>query len=609
MWFKFCLTTHVPCPKFSIFCFIAKTLASLWLIVVFQSQSSIALAETIQPDEFGYYAISNLELAGPAADFFDISGRPTATRLIFTDVPDFSEEPDSLPKNVDDGLAAFESLGLFQNGFPFYGTAYSSLHVSTNGYLTFGSPAEAIEHTPACPLNDAKSPNSIIAVLWDDLVMGNPPDDQSGGYKENFENCPIGGATRRCIIFQWEKARHFIAASASPGSDMFSFQVVLYEDGGILMNYGAGNPDGGSGSSTGLESPAGQIGTTAACHEAGTIGGATGISSILFSNAAPEAYAFVTVSTQANVCGSDKSVTVAEGDSVTVCYTFGNMGYIPFFPVEMQEINGIIHPLSNAPLKPGEELRILRTFVPETGESLSAEWFFHSVLNQVTLPPIASDTASVFVNQDDDADGVVSINDNCPFVANADQADRDADNTGDACDNCPQTTGISTPDRCGICGGDGTLCLECLMPQPLDALVTNLKGLLKQQKKLVLKQARRLLERTGRYRRFVRKTRAANKELYQISLAVLDQKLPPILQICENTVFCTKSNEPAEQLKVIVNSSNSMDGLLTQTVNRLKRNNALKIRAGNKITAQSAQLSNQILTLTSTVPAEVSQCS
>src|SRR5262249_30901812 len=40
--------------------------------------------------------------------------------------------------------------------------------------------------------------------------------------------------------------------------------------------------------------------------------------------------------------------------------------------------------------------------------------------------------------QDDrDCDGVPDAQDNCPRVANADQADGDLDGVGDACDNCP----------------------------------------------------------------------------------------------------------------------------------------------------------------------------
>ena len=38
---------------------------------------------------------------------------------------------------------------------------------------------------------------------------------------------------------------------------------------------------------------------------------------------------------------------------------------------------------------------------------------------------------------DDDHDGLINIGDNCPDIANGDQADADFDDVGDVCDNCP----------------------------------------------------------------------------------------------------------------------------------------------------------------------------
>jgi hypothetical protein len=47
---------------------------------------------------------------------------------------------------------------------------------------------------------------------------------------------------------------------------------------------------------------------------------------------------------------------------------------------------------------------------------------------------------------DGDGDGIGDSSDNCPAVANADQADVDGDGLGDACDNCPSVSNPSQAD-------------------------------------------------------------------------------------------------------------------------------------------------------------------
>jgi len=56
--------------------------------------------------------------------------------------------------------------------------------------------------------------------------------------------------------------------------------------------------------------------------------------------------------------------------------------------------------------------------------------------------------------RDLDRDGVLDIFDNCPRVANPDQADRDGDGVGDACDNCPNTANKGQEDFDGDKIGD-----------------------------------------------------------------------------------------------------------------------------------------------------------
>src|SRR5439155_1233083 len=57
---------------------------------------------------------------------------------------------------------------------------------------------------------------------------------------------------------------------------------------------------------------------------------------------------------------------------------------------------------------------------------------------------------------DSDGDGIPDACDNCPAVANANQADADGDGTGDACDPCPADP-LNDQDGDGVCAGVGFL--------------------------------------------------------------------------------------------------------------------------------------------------------
>lgn len=70
-----------------------------------------------------------------------------------------------------------------------------------------------------------------------------------------------------------------------------------------------------------------------------------------------------------------------------------------------------------------------------------------------------SAAATTVVTPSADDDGVPDLDDNCPSVANADQADADGDGIGDACDNCILVANLDQVDSDG--DGLGNACDNC----------------------------------------------------------------------------------------------------------------------------------------------------
>jgi hypothetical protein len=101
--------------------------------------------------------------------------------------------------------------------FNFYGTAYTTVNICSNGFLNFGTSSTA--YTPAAIPNTA-APNALIAGLWRDLNV-------SGGGTITY----YSSATKFVVSFN--------AVKNYSNTSTQTFQIILTPDGKIRIQWGA----------------------------------------------------------------------------------------------------------------------------------------------------------------------------------------------------------------------------------------------------------------------------------------------------------------------------------------------------------------------------------
>lgn len=77
----------------------------------------------------------------------------------------------------------------------------------------------------------------------------------------------------------------------------------------------------------------------------------------------------------------------------------------------------------------------------------------------LAVVPLSGQLTTCIPNADNDQDGIVNQDDNCPDVANADQEDADGDGIGDVCDYCPDVPDVEQDDS--DFDGIGDACDNC----------------------------------------------------------------------------------------------------------------------------------------------------
>lgn len=204
------------------------------------------------PDAFGYTFFDSLE-PNCTNGFIDISGTGT-----------FVVDGDDTAGTVTMGAA-----------FNLYGTSLTQLNMTSNGYLSSLTTDTGPDLSNDCPLPVTPSTGggARIYPLHDDL---NLVSGTGSGLYQFFPVCPRanercaaqagGPVDESCSVFQWNDAEHF------GGGGPFDFQAILYHGtNDIVVQVGPGNPETGSGSTTGLQNLGATIGLTYACNVAGSV--------------------------------------------------------------------------------------------------------------------------------------------------------------------------------------------------------------------------------------------------------------------------------------------------------------------------------------------------
>jgi len=159
------------------------------------------------PDAFGYMWKDSNDPGGPTFNWVDISAIGT----------EISPWPHG---TVDDGYTDLIPMGIT---FNYYGIDYTSVVVSTNGWVSFLTQTNAYLGNVAIP--SIANPNALLAVDWDDLD---------------------GGSVGHCYYYYDSAENQFIVSWVNwpyfpDPTDPHDFQVIIdSDDSSVVFQYGAG---------------------------------------------------------------------------------------------------------------------------------------------------------------------------------------------------------------------------------------------------------------------------------------------------------------------------------------------------------------------------------
>lgn len=203
---------------------------------------------------------------GIGPDAFGYTGNDSNTGVCSTQFVDITTSGTNV--GTGDDVAFPVTLGA---PFDLYGTVYTDFALSSNGYISSDPADTGGDLSNDCPLPAPPSTGSGARIypMHDDLVTN------GGIYYEFFTVCPrpsdsFPTSNIGCHVVQWDNVEHFGVAGS------FGFEAILYDQSWeIVFIQGAGNPEAGSGSTTGIQNDGATDGLTYACDTPASVPAST----------------------------------------------------------------------------------------------------------------------------------------------------------------------------------------------------------------------------------------------------------------------------------------------------------------------------------------------
>lgn len=121
---------------------------------------------------------------------------------------------------TDNGGSPSISMGF---NFPFYGNSYSSLIVSTEGFVTFGNWVDAALNAPVLP--NLGAPGNMLALYWDDLDLR--------GTEGKVYSLQLDPDT---FIIQYEGVYQY-SSDPKPSDERLTCQAIFKSSGEVILQY------------------------------------------------------------------------------------------------------------------------------------------------------------------------------------------------------------------------------------------------------------------------------------------------------------------------------------------------------------------------------------